>query len=875
MTAHLFSVVLCLCTAEPANDARPVDYIREIKPIFAKRCIACHGTLMQKAKLRVDTAVGLKRGGLSGAAIEPGHADESLLLDRLTAAEGYRMPPEGEPLSSDELSVIERWITQGATAPAEAPPPSPFDHWSFKPPIRSPVPVPRDIAERANPIDAFLAVRHEQQGIIATEPASKAVLLRRVSLDLTGLAPTRAEQQAFLADKLPRAYEELVERLLKSPRYGERWGRHWMDVWRYSDWAGFGQEVRESQPHIWRWRDWIIESLNADVGYDRMIVAMLAADEASPNDSSAARALGYLARSWYKFNRNVWMQDTVDHTAKAFLGLSLSCARCHDHKYDPIRQTEYYQFRAFFENEAVRADPIPGKSDSAKDAFLRVYDDGKPTPTYLFTRGNEAAPDKSQSLAPGLPRFLRELVQAPQAVKLPLFVRYPALRPEIIAEEAAKAHKLVETTQAKLEAATKSLMSSTDIAEAERAARIAMKAYVQARALEQTLRSRTAAEMVRYTSGLGMDLLAAQAIADERAADVATADLALVQANVALEKATAKTKPEQQKAFDTAKQAYDKAIAARTTSLASYSPLGPVYPETSSGRRLALAQAIANRRNPLTSRVAVNHIWTRHFGRPLVPTVADFGHNGKTSSDPALLDFLAVEFMESGWSFKHLHRMIVTSNAYKRSSVVSETTRTSAAKDPENQTYWRANATRMEAELVRDNVLHLSGGLDATTGGPELAQESAEATYRRSVYYRHAAEKKVMFLQLFDAASVVECYRRYESVLPQQALALANSPLVLSRARVLAQNISKDEKADDAFVAASFIQILGRSPEAAEREACISFLKSQAARLSDPKKLTASGGPKPAVAPAVQAADRAREDLVLVLFNHNDFVTIR
>jgi hypothetical protein len=244
----------------------------------------------------------------------------------------------------------------------------------FEPVRRPPVPTPRDPAWARNPIDAFLAVEHEKQNLTPRPEAPRAVLLRRVYLDLTGLPPTREELHAFLADTSPDAYEKVVARLLDSPHYGERWGRHWMDVWRYSDWAGYGAEVRESQPHIWRWRDWIIESLNADKGYDRMVQEMLAGDELAPADPDTLRATGFLVRHWYVFNRNTWLDNVVEHTAKAFLGVTLNCARCHDHFYDAIRQEEYYQVRAFFEPYAVRTDRLPGQPDRTRAGLVRAYD---------------------------------------------------------------------------------------------------------------------------------------------------------------------------------------------------------------------------------------------------------------------------------------------------------------------------------------------------------------------------------------------------------------------------------------------------------------------------------------------------------------------
>ena len=259
-----------------------MDYVRDVKPLLSRRCVACHGALKKNAGLRLDTAAHMRTGGDGGPAVVAGKSSESLLIEAVTGGEDWRMPPagEGEPLSAEEIARLKAWIDAGAQAPDETEPDDPRTHWAFQPPVRPEVPEVKDAAWVRNPIDAFLAAEHEARGLRPRPDADKATLLRRVYLDLIGLPPTPEELHAFLADPSPDAYEKVVDRLLASPQYGERWGRHWMDVWRYSDWAGYRKEVRDSQPHIWRWRDWIVESLNADKGYDRMVVEMLAGDEA-------------------------------------------------------------------------------------------------------------------------------------------------------------------------------------------------------------------------------------------------------------------------------------------------------------------------------------------------------------------------------------------------------------------------------------------------------------------------------------------------------------------------------------------------------------------------------------------------------------------
>jgi hypothetical protein len=405
-------MVLSGVAIEAAEPARTVDYLRDVKPLLSKRCYACHGALKRQAGLRLDTAALMLKGGDSGAALVPGDSAESLLVEAIKGTEGWRMPPEGEGtlLSPAEIDTVRAWIDQGAKAPSgEAPQADPRRHWSFLSPVRPAVPALSASRQEwvRNPVDAFLAVRHERSGLEPRPRAAPSELIRRVYLDLVGLVPTPEEVRAFVADPSDEAYEEMVDRLLASPQYGERWARHWMDVWRYSDWDGYGAEIRESQPHIWRWRDWIVETLNADVGYDQMILQMLAADEATPDDAGALRATGFLVRNWYKFNRNVWLDTTVEHTAKAFLGLALNCARCHDHKYDPIAQREYYQFRAFFEPHSTRIDRIPGQADTRKDGLVRVYDGDLKTPTYLFTRGDEKRPVKDHPLTASVPHVLQ------------------------------------------------------------------------------------------------------------------------------------------------------------------------------------------------------------------------------------------------------------------------------------------------------------------------------------------------------------------------------------------------------------------------------------------------------------------------------------
>ena len=883
----LFTLLLIAAPVAARGGPEP-NYGREVKPVLTARCYACHGALKQAGGLRLDTAGSIRAGGDGGPAVEPGKADESLLIDAITGQGGLKkMPPEGEPLATAEIEAISAWINAGAPAdPSEPPQADPNAHWAFQPPTRPTVP---DASAGTNPIDAFLAIGRVQRGVTAVGPTDRGELLRRASVDLTGLLPTRDELRAFLDDTSADAYERAVDRLLASPRYGERWARHWMDVWRYSDWSGHNAEIREGRPHIWRWRDWIVESLNADKGYDRMVVEMLAGDELAPEDPATTRATGYLARNWHKYNRNIWLQNTVDHSARAFLGLTLACARCHDHKYDPVAQVDYYRFRAFFEPHETRDDRAIAGGDAVT---VRAVDTKLGTPTYLFARGEEKQPDLARPLAPGLPKVLGGPIPI-EPIPLPLFASYPGLAPAARAEALASAGAGVAKAEAALAAGRqKADAARADQAKAEadlagtpqtrgkagdatagaiRAVGLLELELAAARAGLASTEARLAADALKYREPPDPKPAELLALAAGRADRLAVAARAEVDAARA-EQAVPASPQKAAKARAAATEARSKVDVLS----AEYAPFGTVYPARSTGRRLALARWIVDRKNPLAARVAVNHIWMRHFGRPLVGTVADFGLRGEAPTHPELLDWLAVELMERNWSQKAIHRLIVTSEAYRMKSSAPSGFE-SATIDPTNVSYWRMNPRRMEAEAIRDNVLHAAGALDPAMGGPELDPATGLRSARRSLYFRHAAEKQVLFLKLFDAANVEACYRRDESVVPQQALALANSPLALAKARELAGRITAESKGDDStFVIAAFERVLGRAPTDRERASTVAFLAEQAAKLADPSRLVPfDDGPSCGVAPSADPRQRAREGLVRVLFNHNDFLTIR
>ncbi len=878
-----------------------VDYVKHIKPILRERCIACHGALKQEAGLRLDSAALAIQGGDSGAAIKPGDVEASLLYRRVSASDpAERMPPEGEPLLPAQISALQRWIAQNAEAPGdEQPDRDPRDHWAFKTPVRPPVPqVDEPPSEQArwqlNPIDAFIAAEHRQRKLVPQAEADKRVWLRRVSLDLTGLPPTPEDLAAFLADASPEAHDKLVMRLLDSPQYGQRWGRHWMDNCRYSDWWGLGAEVRNSQKHIWHWRDWIVESLNSDKGYDQMLREMLAADELYPNDLDRLRATGYLARQYFIFNRTTWLDETIEHTAKGMLGMTFNCAKCHDHKYDPLSQVEYYELRAIFEPYQLRTEMAPGQADFEKDGIPRAFDAHPDVATYLHIRGDDRNPDTSRTLKPSVPRFLSPEAWNPplEPVALPIEATNPGWRAFVLETHRSAAEQQIAAARNALDTARTRLAESENSAAAFTAptepkpspadpsrleALIAEKALKTAEAQLASIEARGRADRAKLARADDLAALALAASKSERIVAASRADEDLSRLELALLQAAADKKADLETKLAAAKTALETALQAIDMPGETYVPLPGAkktqedyqnrnadtpYPATSTGRRTAFARWLTDSRHPLTARVAINHIWMRHMGRPLVPTVFDFGRKGIPPTHPELLDWLAVELIDHNWSMKHIHRLIVTSRVYRLSSSSADVNAATLAADADNRFYWRMNSVRAEAQIVRDCLLSLAGELDLSLGGPSIAIDD-EASRRRSLYFVHSHNDHHKFLSNFDDASVLDCYRRAESIVPQQALAMENSPLIAAMASKIAQRIAaaRPNATDSVFACAAYATILSVEPTSAEQAEMTEFL----ARLTDLAK--AKNRPHPQTA--------ARVNLVQAILNHNDFMTIR
>ena len=864
MKALVTLVPLALLAVVPRGESAP-DYVTEVKPLFASRCFDCHGALKQKAKLRVDTAAGM----IGAEVVVAGKPEESRLLKLISTKDiDERMPPEheGSPFTDTEVMTIRQWIAAGARAPEdEKPEGDPAEHWSFQKVIRPNVPSAQNTTWVRNPIDAFVAAQHEDHDVEPQPEAGKLTLIRRAYLDLIGLPPEPGELAALLNDDSKDWYSDLVDRLLNDPRHGERWGRHWMDIWRYSDWWGLGAQMRNSQPHIWHWRDWIVESLNADTPYDEMIRLMLAADELHPTDLGKLRASGYLARTFVLFNRDSWMDDTVEHVGKGLLGLTMNCAKCHDHKFDPISQQDYYAVRAFFEPYHVRMDMVSGEADFAKNGIPRAFDALLDAPTYRYIRGNEATPDESKIILPGIPEILATKPLTIQPVSLPLEAWQPERRPDVL--------------QAHISRAAENVTAAEKIDKSKGTHGLDEKRLALARQELESVQLRADAMRAAWQDDkVAADEARRAAIQAERKASLAQAELTFEENRNKLVEAEESKKAAAEKEVKKAEQAVAKAkktLAIDISGKDKFTPLPGAkwsatrfresrtddpeqkFHPTSTGRRTALAHWIASDENPLTARVAVNHIWTRHFGQGLVASHFDFGRHGAKPTHPQLLDWLAAELMENGWSMKHLHRLIVTSSAYRMSSSLANADE-QRSRDPDNQLLWCRQPIRLESQAVRDSILALSGELDLTLGGPSIPKNQQAKSKRRSLYFFHSNNERNLFLTMFDDALVTECYRREQSIVPQQALALSNSKLVLEAAPKIARRIETalGAMSDSEFIEGAFKVITGIEPSPEEIGASVDALEQWRA-LPDDK------------------IDNARTHFVWALLNHNDFVTMR
>lgn len=788
-------LVLGPATALRAGAAeRALDFNRDIRPILSDRCFACHGPDDQerKARLRLDHREDALRPAKSGAAaIVPGKPEDSELIKRLvTHDEDDVMPPPktGKTVSQEQVELFRRWIAQGAAY---------REHWSLIPPERPPIPTASAEVSTAfqNPIDAFIAERLGQAGLKPAPEADRPSLIRRATLDLTGLPPSPEEVDAFLADASPKAYENLVERLLESPRYGERMAVEWLDAARYADTHGYHLD---SGRDMTAWRDWVIRAFNDNMRFDQFTVEQLAGDllpNATVDQKIASgfnrnHMINYEGGAIAEEYQYAYLVDRVNTTSTVWLGLTLACSQCHDHKYDPLSMADYYKFLAFFNNVPERG--LDGNRGNAEPT-LRL-----------------PSPAQEQRLA----ELNRALADAERAVSESL----PAI--DAAQSEWEKAIGETPTTAETLPAEIRQALAAAETRTPE-----------QAKQLRQHYRDKVSVELRHLRETVAQ----AKKARDELERQIPSA---MVMADLEKPRDT----------FMRMRGAYDQ--LGEKVSAATPAALPPL-PAGEAPNRLGLARWLVAPNHPLTARVAVNRYWQMFFGTGLVKTAEDFGSQGEWPSHPELLDWLSREFMESGWNIKYLQRLMLTSATYRQTSRAEPAL---FERDPENRLLGRGPRFRLQAEFIRDQALALSGLLNGRIGGKSVSpyqpaglweelsmredsknfsaqffvQSKGPDLYRRSMYTFWKRSSPPPQMSTFDAPDRETCtVRRPRTNTPLQALVLLNDPTYIEASRKLAERLLNRTGTDADRVAWAFRLATARIPSSEEKAILLRVLEQQ------------------------------------------------
>ncbi len=764
--------------------------------VLQSNCFACHSSSLKMSNLDLSSQAGALQGGQKGPAINLAKPEQSNLIKAVKHESGFASMPPAKPLNPDEIATLERWIREGAKYPEAKSNTPQVNWWSFTTPRRPAVPA----GNEENPIDRFLNAKLKEKALSKAPPASRAALIRRVSFDLTGLGPSAAEVESFASDKDPKAFEKLVDRLLASPRYGEKWARHWLDLVRYSDTAGF--ELDSYVADAWRYRDYVIQSFNEDKPYDRFIHEQLAGDEYWPEDPLANTGTGYfcvgpnrdLFPDQADINRVETMTDYTDTTSSVFLGLSAGCARCHDHKFDPISQKDYFRLQAVFA-------PIV----KTKVALNR-----------LGSLGWEVE-ENSREIK------LREVGSQIRAVQSSCQTKlYDAKLAHLNAEvQAAIRTPENDRTPRQKELQTE-YSSATNVSDDEIRACLGPQQSAQLHTLER--------QLINMFKGYR-----------EKPFSCGVTDLGDFSPKTFVPVKGLGTPEEVKPGFFGALgggEIREASFERKTTG-----PI-PMYPTT--GRRHALAEWLTDPKNPLTARVMINRIWQYHFGRGIVATPSDYGRRGSAPSHPELLDYLATEFVARGWSMKTMHRTMILSEAYQRDS---QPLAGAKETDPENIYLSHFSRRRLYSDELRDSLLATAGRLNLKLYGPPVVTPLAkEELYgmigspssmwvvttdlaqhtRRSIYLQQRRTFRVPMMEVFDAPEpMLSCSRREASTSAPQSLTLLNGPLVLEQAKALTANWIARQSSDTALIHEAWRQVLARSPRADEVDRTLRFLKEQ------------------------------------------------
>ncbi|MBI4903118.1 MAG: PSD1 domain-containing protein [Acidobacteria bacterium] len=853
-----------------ASSEQRARYEKLIRPLFNERCVKCHGAGKPMGGLDLRDLAGLLKGSTSGPVVMEGASEKSVLVRKV--ASGAMPPPgSGKVLSEAEVQLLKEWINRGHLTDgidlenplnreftkAEAPEITAEQRqfWAFRKPIAAKVPKVRAAARVRTPVDAFALARLEQNGLSFSVEASPTNLLRRAFLDLTGLPPSPEEVKAFLADPSATAYERVVDRLLASPQYGERWGRHWLDAAGYVDTTGkdFDPGRAEYADGMWRYRDYVIQSLNRDKPWDRFLTEQLAGDELTdwrsakqrtPEMNELLAATGYLRNVLDITNEDITnlpveryeaLFKVVEKVGASTMGLTMHCARCHTHKFDPIPQRDYYRFLALFTTAFNPSDWL-----QPKNRHLYTVPDEEKQEVERYNKEIDGTVAKLKEQLATLRRPYEEQVLTQKLSKLPEEIREDARKAVAtpVKDQTEVQKYLVRKFGASLKATDAELSKLYKAVDGEAAAK-----------LDQQIKTHTS-----YKRKLDK----IQALWD-------VGEPPLIRL---LQRGNADAPgPKVTPGFP--------GVLAFSGSTDAVRP--PQTQGKSSGVRLAFAQWLTHRDHPLTARVIVNRVWQHHFGAGLVATTDNFGKMGATPANQELLDWLAVDFMDHGWKEKRLHKLIMMSSVYRQSSRQGEESWVSKARtvDPENRLLWRMNLRRLDAEALRDSVLAMTGKLDRTMGGPPIAlevepngllvvsrKEPPEAPWRRSVYLTARRNYPLTFLGAFDFPVIdTTCTRRIPSATPIQSLTMMNDPFLTESARLAAERFLELGGAER-FIETAYLAQFARKAGAADVRMSEEYLARQEKIYRD------------ANLPEKEAAARARQEFVQALLSSNEFLYI-
>jgi mono/diheme cytochrome c family protein len=851
-----FSAQIALSASDSAS-----TFTSTVSPILRANCGACHSGKERTSGFSIDSMEAVIAGGNKhGGAVVGGHPEQSPLLRMLRGTLEPRMPM-GSSLSPADIASVEAWIRSVPSARPE----SSSSNWRpFEKPLRPNVPQVKNANWVRNPIDAFVLDKLEGASLTPASPAPKRTLARRLYFDLIGLPPTRAELDIFLTDTSANAAEKLIDKLLADPRYGERWGRHWLDLARYGETSGLEGDGQIG--NVWRYRDWVIDAFNDNMPYDRFIVQQLAGgDEHSktrnnyqPDVQGLIPTAFLRVAPWDRSNlvaaevRANYLAEVTTATSSVFLGLTVGCARCHDHKYDPIPQKDFYRFQAFFNaTQAAGSVNVPYADEAMSkhaEAQIKKYEE-------LIKSG----PEKKE-----LEAFEKELLKKLIAGRAARSVGKPLVMDDLNLELELKEQRIFTPEQAREHTRLVANADRTGDAE-EKAAldavanplfEILKKAYAsgkydptkrfeslnledvrsEARAKYSGKSIFSEAEKNRYAELSGKLDIMRRRMERWGTNVLAVTNVAGPPSGPEIAPTRVLTRGDYRQPSEIVEAAFPSALTGNSTPATFETDRYRQYPTR--GHRITLARWIASKDNPLTARVMVNRIWQQHFGAGIVRTPSDFGKNGEKPTHPELLDWLAVEFMESGWNIKHLHKLMLLSNTYQQAA---ENATLKDSTDTDNKLLSHFNRRRLEAEAIRDSILYSSGRLNTKMHGPSVfpplpddladsarygrtgdlmweSNEAEEDARRRSIYIFQRRSLPLPMMAAFDAIVFSEsCDRRSATTTPLQALSLMNGSLVQEEAAHLSRRIIEEVgPALTAQVRRAFEIVLNRPPTPAE-----------------------------------------------------------